>query len=99
MSKRDLFEPARRPRLTVAGSDLLFPIRRVFGVGRNYAEHAREMGDDPNREEPFFFTKSPDAVVESVRQTRHCSLLPCGALVRVNCSCWAQDFTFMLQLV
>ncbi len=40
-----------------------FPVRRIFCVGRNYAEHAREMGGDPTREAPFFFTKPADAVV------------------------------------
>ncbi|MGB3279286.1 MAG: fumarylacetoacetate hydrolase family protein [Pseudorhodobacter sp.] len=42
-----------------------FPVRRIFCVGRNYAEHAREMGHDPNAEPPFFFTKPADAVVQS----------------------------------
>jgi len=42
-----------------------FPVRRVFCVGRNYAEHAREMGGDPTREPPFFFTKPADAVTLS----------------------------------
>ncbi len=42
-----------------------FPVRRVFCVGRNYADHAREMGHDPNAEPPFYFTKPADAVVES----------------------------------
>jgi len=51
------------PALAVAGSDQLFPLRRVFCVGRNYAAHAREMGSDPNREPPFFFSKPADAVV------------------------------------
>jgi fumarylpyruvate hydrolase len=46
----------------VAGGGL-FPVRRVFCVGRNYAEHAREMGGDPDREEPFFFMKPADALV------------------------------------
>ena len=41
----------------------LFPIRRIFCVGRNYAEHAREMGHDPTREQPFYFTKPADAVL------------------------------------
>jgi fumarylpyruvate hydrolase len=41
----------------------LFPVRRVFCVGRNYAAHAREMGSDPDREPPFFFCKPADAVV------------------------------------
>jgi len=40
-----------------------FPVRRVFCVGRNYAAHAREMGGDPNREPPFFFTKPADALL------------------------------------
>ena len=40
-----------------------FPVRRIFCVGRNYAEHAREMGHDPEREPPFFFTKPADALV------------------------------------
>ncbi len=41
----------------------LFPVRRIFCVGRNYAEHTREMGGDPNREVPFFFCKPADALV------------------------------------
>jgi fumarylpyruvate hydrolase len=41
-----------------------FPVRRIFCVGRNYEAHAREMGKDPTREAPFFFTKPADAVVE-----------------------------------
>lgn len=51
------------PSLAVAGSPDRFPIRRVFCVGRNYGAHAREMGSDPDREPPFFFTKPADAVV------------------------------------
>lgn len=49
--------------VAVAGSPQRFPIRRVFCVGRNYAAHAREMGKDPDREPPFFFSKPADAVV------------------------------------
>jgi fumarylpyruvate hydrolase len=49
--------------VAVAESTSRFPVRRVFCVGRNYAEHAREMGADPEREPPFFFTKPADAVV------------------------------------
>lgn len=40
-----------------------FPVRRVYCVGRNYAEHAREMGHDPDREAPFFFSKPADALL------------------------------------
>ena len=46
--------------LPVAGSDSLFPVRRVYCIGRNYAAHAIEMGHDPNREAPFFFQKNAD---------------------------------------
>jgi fumarylpyruvate hydrolase len=52
-----------RATIPVEGSHELFPVRRIFCVGRNYAEHAREMGGDPNREPPFFFTKPADAIV------------------------------------
>lgn len=58
--------PAPPPvTLPVAGSALRFPVRRVFCVGRNYADHVREMGGTPGRESPFFFTKPADALVES----------------------------------
>ena len=46
--------------LPVAGGDLLFPVRRVYCIGRNYAAHAIEMGHDPDREDPFFFQKNAD---------------------------------------
>ncbi len=49
--------------LMIAGSDEVFPVNRVFCVGRNYAAHAREMGKDPDREPPFFFMKPACAVV------------------------------------
>ena len=55
--------PEPRATARVAGSELLWPIRRVLCVGRNYADHAREMGSDPDREPPFFFSKPADAVV------------------------------------
>ena len=51
--------------LPVAGSDLRFPVGRIYCVGRNYAEHAREMGHDPNREPPFFFMKAADSIVQN----------------------------------
>src|SRR3954469_21332089 len=52
-----------RPTLPVVGTEDLFPVRRVYCVGRNYAAHAREMGHDPNREPPFFFMKPADAML------------------------------------
>ncbi|GAB4166374.1 MAG: fumarylacetoacetate hydrolase family protein [Rhodocyclaceae bacterium] len=60
---RYAFEPAPRPALPVAGIEEFFPVRRIYCVGRNYAEHAREMGADPEREPPFFFCKSAHALV------------------------------------
>jgi fumarylpyruvate hydrolase len=55
----------KQPAIAVAGTGDLFPVRRIWCVGRNYADHAREMGHDPNREPPFFFQKPSDAVVAS----------------------------------
>ena len=54
--------PPPVPAVPVAGGGS-FPVRRIFCVGRNYAEHVREMGGDPTREAPFFFTKPADAVL------------------------------------
>jgi len=48
--------------IPIAGGDLLFPVRRIYCIGRNYAAHSREMGSDPTREPPFFFQKPTDAV-------------------------------------
>ncbi len=58
-----VFEPQPLPALPVRGSDKLFPVHRIYCVGRNYAEHAIEMGHDPNREAPFFFQKNPDSLI------------------------------------
>ena len=54
------FPPPPPVELPIAGSPLTFPVRRVYCLGRNYADHAREMGHDPDREPPFFFQKNPD---------------------------------------
>ncbi|MDJ0778769.1 MAG: fumarylacetoacetate hydrolase family protein [Gammaproteobacteria bacterium] len=59
-----VFEPPAPATVAVVGSAARFPVRRIFCVGRNYAAHAREMGKDPDREPPFFFTKPADAVVD-----------------------------------
>ena len=55
-----VFAPPRQPYVPVQGSKQMFPVRRIYCVGRNYAAHAIEMGGDPNRETPFFFAKNPD---------------------------------------
>ena len=60
-----VIEPPAPATVAVADSDDRFPVRRVFCVGRNYAAHVREMGKDPDRDPPFFFTKPADAVVDS----------------------------------
>jgi fumarylpyruvate hydrolase len=58
-----VFAPPTQPAVKVEGETRLFPVRRIFCVGRNYADHAREMGADPTRELPFFFCKPADALV------------------------------------
>lgn len=60
-----VFQAPPQPSVAIVGSDLRFPVRRIFCVGRNYADHVREMGNDPKSEPPLFFTKPADAVVES----------------------------------
>ena len=57
-----VFAPAPVTSLPVVGSDQRFPVRRVYCVGRNYVEHAQEMGFS-GREAPFFFMKPADAVI------------------------------------
>ena len=54
-----------QPSLPIAGSALRFPVGRIYCVGRNYADHAREMGHDPDRELPFFFMKPASAIVQN----------------------------------
>jgi len=57
-----VFPPPSQRAVAVDGTGALFPVHRVYCVGRNYAAHAREMGMDPDREPPFFFTKPADAI-------------------------------------
>ena len=57
-----VFSPNPQPTLPVRGTDKLFPIHRIYCVGRNYAEHTKEMGGD-TKDPPFFFQKNPDSVV------------------------------------
>ena len=59
------FDPGAVPSLPINGSNERFPVHRIYCVGRNYADHAREMGGNPEREPPFFFSKPADAIVES----------------------------------
>ena len=65
MVSKYLFEPAPVVSVEIAGTDLRFPVNRIFCVGRNYAAHVREMGFDPDREEPCYFTKSARCIAPS----------------------------------
>ncbi|MDF3415061.1 fumarylacetoacetate hydrolase family protein [Sulfitobacter sp. M57] len=60
-----VFAAPQQASLAVQGSTDRFPVRRIFCVGRNYEAHAREMGKDPTREAPFFFTKPADAALDT----------------------------------
>jgi fumarylpyruvate hydrolase len=53
------------PSIAVEGSNARFPVGRIYCVGRNYADHAREMGHDPDREPPFFFMKAANSIVQN----------------------------------
>jgi fumarylpyruvate hydrolase len=59
------FAPAPQPVISIARSTQLFPVRRVYCIGRNYADHAVEMGHDPKTSPPFFFQKNPNNVAET----------------------------------
>ena len=63
MADSYVIDPPAQPSIPVAGQKARFPVHRIYCVGRNYAAHAREMGKDPEKEPPFFFTKPADAVV------------------------------------
>src|SRR6266567_451524 len=58
-----VIETWERPSIPVEGSSGAYPVRHIYCVGRNYAEHAKEMGGDAAKEPPFFFTKPFDAIV------------------------------------
>ena len=58
-----IITPQPRAALPIIGSPKFFPVHRIYCVGRNYAEHAKEMGHDPSREAPFFFQKNADSIV------------------------------------
>lgn len=77
--------------LPIVGTDDLFPVRRVYCVGRNYAAHAREMGFDPDREPPFFFCKpNDDASVVPVSA---------GATVNIPYPTQTNNYHFEAELV
>jgi fumarylpyruvate hydrolase len=65
-----VFDPPPTVALPILGTNDLFPVHRVYCVGRNYAEHAREFGNDPT-EPPFFFQKNPDNLVVSPHEVEY----------------------------
>lgn len=64
-TEKTLFPLAPNPTVAVVGSDARFPVARIFCVGRNYADHAKEMGVEVDREAPFYFLKQAGAIVPS----------------------------------
>ena len=84
-----VFEPEVRVTVPVAGTDAVFPVRRIYCVGRNYAAHAREMGFDPDREPPFFFCKPDNAIV----------VVPPGQTVSIAYPPQSIDFQHEIELV
>ena len=74
MSTQYVIEPVVLPSLPVAGDTRRFAVNRIYCVGRNYADHAREMGHDPDREPPFFFMKPASAIVTDGADMQYPSL-------------------------
>ncbi|MDR2017024.1 MAG: fumarylacetoacetate hydrolase family protein, partial [Burkholderiales bacterium] len=75
--------------ISIADSNIQFPIHRIYCVGRNYAEHAREMGADPDREPPFFFCKPADAAVP----------VPTGQTLQLSYPSQTENFHHEIELV
>jgi len=65
MPSKHVFDLPPVPSVAITGTSDVFPVHRIFCVGRNYAAHAAEMGNEVDREAPFYFTKSAHAIVES----------------------------------
>jgi fumarylpyruvate hydrolase len=60
-----VFPPSEPVSLPVVGTEQRFPVRKIYCVGKNYADHVKEMGGNPDRSEPIIFTKAPEALVEN----------------------------------
>ncbi|MEY8879565.1 MAG: fumarylacetoacetate hydrolase family protein [Leptothrix sp. (in: b-proteobacteria)] len=84
-----VFPPAAPVTVPVVGQAAVFPVRRVYCVGRNYAAHAREMGFDPDRDPPFYFCKPADALV----------VVPAGETGRMAYPPRSQDVQHEIELV
>jgi len=68
--KKYAFPPHDPVCLAIAGSDERFPVRRIYCIGRNYADHVKEMGGDTARSEPIFFTKAAETYGVGIDLTR-----------------------------
>lgn len=66
-----VFEAEPQPAVPVAGSEQSFPVRRIYCVGQNYGEHVREMGGDPKKSSPVFFSKPANAIVTGNRDVNY----------------------------
>ncbi len=75
--------------IPIVGSTQMFPVRRIYCIGRNYAAHAREMGSDPTREPPFFFQKPTDAI----------QLVPAGGIVDHPYPSLTKNYHYEVELV
>ena len=84
-----VFPPEPQVAVPISGSDAVFPVRRIYCVGRNYAAHAREMGFDPDREPPFFFCKPDNSIV----------VVPPGQTVEIAYPPQTSDFQHEIELV
>lgn len=84
-----VFPPEPQVTVPISGSDAVFPVRRIYCVGRNYAAHAREMGFDPDREPPFFFCKPDNSIV----------VVPPGQTVEIAYPPQTSDFQHEIELV
>jgi fumarylpyruvate hydrolase len=84
-----VFTASLQSAVPVHNSPNTYPVRRIYCVGRNYAEHAREMGFDPDREPPFFFCKPADSIVN----------VPHGATVDLPYPSLTKNFHYEMELV
>lgn len=84
-----VFAPEPTVGVPVVDDSQLFPVRRVYCVGRNYAEHAREMGFDPEREPPFFFAKPAGAVIPVAK----------GATLTLDYPAQTDNYHYEIELV
>lgn len=84
-----IYTPEPPVTIPVQGTDAVFPVRRIYCVGRNYAAHVREMGFDPAREAPFFFCKPTDSIV----------VVPTGKTVEVQYPPKTNEYHHEIELV